>query len=149
MVTACDIRICSANASFSVKEVDVAITADMGTLQRLPRIVGDGRARELALTARSIAAEEALTCGLVSSIAHPTTEQVACPPPVLDASTTAATCPRQLHAYPNSDCSCNYLQPPRLRPPCHRIRTKRCLSISACDFSPPAAGLDTYMMGSR
>jgi enoyl-CoA hydratase/carnithine racemase len=41
-----------ADARLCVKEVDVAITADIGTLQRLPNIVGDGHARELALTAR-------------------------------------------------------------------------------------------------
>ena len=42
IATACDLRFCTASASFSVKEVDVGITADLGTLQRLPRIVGDG-----------------------------------------------------------------------------------------------------------
>lgn len=71
IITACDIRICSADATFCVKEVDVAITADMGTLQRLPRLVGDGRARELALTARSLPATEALAYGLVTTLVHP------------------------------------------------------------------------------
>ncbi len=42
LITACDIRYCSAGARFSVKEVDIAIVADMGTLQRLPGIVGQG-----------------------------------------------------------------------------------------------------------
>ena len=42
MATACDIRYCSADARFCVKEVDLAIVADMGTLQRLPGIVGQG-----------------------------------------------------------------------------------------------------------
>ena len=42
LITACDIRYCSANARFCVKEVDIAIVADMGTLQRLPGIVGQG-----------------------------------------------------------------------------------------------------------
>jgi enoyl-CoA hydratase/carnithine racemase len=68
LITACDIRLCAPSASFSVKEVDLAITADLGTLQRLPFIVGEGRARELALTARSINASTALAYGLVSRV---------------------------------------------------------------------------------
>ena len=50
--SACDLRYASAEANFAVKEIDVAIVADLGTLQRLPRLIGDGRARELALTGR-------------------------------------------------------------------------------------------------
>lgn len=67
LVTACDIRICTADAKFCVKEVDLAITADMGTLARLPGIVGDGHARELALTARLVNGDEAKAIGLVSA----------------------------------------------------------------------------------
>ncbi|KAK9831511.1 hypothetical protein WJX81_004189 [Elliptochloris bilobata] len=70
MITACDIRYCTESAYFCVKEVDLAITADMGTLQRLPGIVGDGAARELALTARRLGASEALALRLVSAV-HP------------------------------------------------------------------------------
>lgn len=69
MITACDIRLCAPNARFCVKEVDLAITADLGTLQRLPHIVGGGRAAELALTARTIGAAEAHGCGLVTRAA--------------------------------------------------------------------------------
>ncbi|BDA49242.1 Delta(3,5)-Delta(2,4)-dienoyl-CoA isomerase, mitochondrial [Coccomyxa sp. Obi] len=68
MITAADIRYCTADATFCVKEVDLAIVADMGTLQRLPGIVGEGIARELALTARVIGAEEANAIGLVSAV---------------------------------------------------------------------------------
>lgn len=67
LVTACDIRFCTADAKFCVKEVDLAITADMGTLARLPGIVGDGHARELSLTARLLPGEEAKTIGMVSA----------------------------------------------------------------------------------
>ena len=42
MAVACDVRYCSADARFCVKEVDLAITADIGTLQRLPTLVGHG-----------------------------------------------------------------------------------------------------------
>ncbi|KAK8507472.1 hypothetical protein V6N13_141495 [Hibiscus sabdariffa] len=68
IVTACDIRYCSKDAFFSVKEVDVGITADLGTLQRLPGIVGFGNAMELSLTARRFSGEEAKKLGLVSQV---------------------------------------------------------------------------------
>ncbi|KAI3720461.1 hypothetical protein L6452_21379 [Arctium lappa] len=66
IITACDIRFCTEDAYFSVKEVDLAITADLGSLQRLPGIVGYGNAMELALTARTFSGSEAKALGLVS-----------------------------------------------------------------------------------
>lgn len=66
IVTACDVRFCTEDAFFSVKEVDLAITADLGSLQRLPAIVGYGHAMELALTARRFSGSEAVDLGLVS-----------------------------------------------------------------------------------
>jgi enoyl-CoA hydratase len=66
LAVACDIRHCSADAVFSVKEVDVGMTADVGTLQRLPRLVGEGIARELAYTGRSLGGREAREIGLVN-----------------------------------------------------------------------------------
>lgn len=68
IITACDIRYCTKDALFSVKEVDLAITADLGTLQRLPGIVGYGNALELALTARRFLGLEAKDLGLVSRV---------------------------------------------------------------------------------
>ncbi|MFW7381261.1 MAG: crotonase/enoyl-CoA hydratase family protein [Oligoflexus sp.] len=68
LITACDFRYASKDASFSVKEVDLAIVADIGTLQRLPRIVSEGVARELALTARIVASEEAQRLHLVNRV---------------------------------------------------------------------------------
>ncbi|MGE3775438.1 MAG: crotonase/enoyl-CoA hydratase family protein [Gammaproteobacteria bacterium] len=65
---ACDLRYASADARFSVKELDLAIVADLGTLQRLPRLVGDGVARELIYTAREFGAEEAARIGFVSAV---------------------------------------------------------------------------------
>jgi enoyl-CoA hydratase/carnithine racemase len=59
LATACDVRLCSAEAKFSVREVRVAIVADLGTLQRLPRIVGQGHARQLALTGEDFDAAKA------------------------------------------------------------------------------------------
>ncbi len=69
LITACDIRHASVDASFSVKEVDLGIVADIGTLQRLPRLVGDGIARELALTGRVFHAQEAQGFGLINQLA--------------------------------------------------------------------------------
>ncbi len=68
MVTCCDMRYASAEAVFSVKEVDVGMTADVGTLQRLPRLVPDGVARELAYTGRNVEAAEAECIGLVNRV---------------------------------------------------------------------------------
>jgi enoyl-CoA hydratase len=59
LITACDMRYCSANAYFSVKEIDVGMTADVGTLQRLPRLIGEGMVRELAYTGRRVDGAEA------------------------------------------------------------------------------------------
>lgn len=68
LITACDLRLCSADAVFSVREVRIAIVADVGTLQRLPRIVGEGNARELCYTGDDIAAAHAHRIGLVNSV---------------------------------------------------------------------------------
>jgi len=67
LVTACDVRLCSADARFSVREVKVAIVADLGSLQRLPRIVGEGLTRELALTGDDFDAARALQIGFVNA----------------------------------------------------------------------------------
>lgn len=68
LIAACDIRLASAEARFSVREVKVAIVADMGSLQRLPRLIGEGHARRLALTGEDIDAERAERIGLVSEV---------------------------------------------------------------------------------
>jgi enoyl-CoA hydratase len=68
LATACDIRLASADAYFQVAEVDVAITADLGTLQRLTGLIPEGIVRELAYTGRRMEAEEALRLGLVNRV---------------------------------------------------------------------------------
>ncbi|XP_054992734.1 delta(3,5)-Delta(2,4)-dienoyl-CoA isomerase, mitochondrial-like, partial [Sorex araneus] len=69
LITACDIRYCAHDAFFQVKEVDVGLAADVGTLQRLPKIVGNqSLVNELAFTSRKMMADEALGCGLVSRV---------------------------------------------------------------------------------
>ena len=68
LAAACDVRVCARDAVFCVKEVDLAIVADIGTLQRLPALIGHGRALEMALTARPVRAEEARSVGLVTSV---------------------------------------------------------------------------------
>jgi enoyl-CoA hydratase/carnithine racemase len=66
LVCACDIRVASADALFSVREIDVGMTADLGTLQRLPRLVGEGMARELVYTGRNVDGREAREIRLVN-----------------------------------------------------------------------------------
>lgn len=69
LASVCDIRICSNTALFSVREVRIGLAADVGTLQRLPKITGnDSRVRELCLTGEVFSAHEALRIGFVSRI---------------------------------------------------------------------------------
>lgn len=69
LITAGDIRLASRDSVFCVKEVDVGLAADVGTLQRLPKVIGSqSLVRDLCLTARTMKADEALSCGLVSSL---------------------------------------------------------------------------------
>ena len=67
IATACDLRYTCDDATFSVKEIDLAITADVGTIQRLPRLVGEGVARELIYTGRTFQGREAALMGLVNA----------------------------------------------------------------------------------
>ncbi len=66
LLSACDIRLASRDAIFSVRETRLGIVADVGTLQRLPTIIGHGWTRELALTGRDFTAEEALKLGFIT-----------------------------------------------------------------------------------
>ncbi len=68
LISACDMRYATQDARFSVKEIDVGIVADVGTLQRLPKLIGDGLARELAYTAREFDGNEAHAMKLVNKV---------------------------------------------------------------------------------
>ena len=68
LLSACDIRMASKDAMFSIRETKIAIIADLGTLQRLPTIIGHGWFRELALTGRNFTAAEALQMGFITRI---------------------------------------------------------------------------------
>ena len=68
MVCAADMRYCTADAFFCIQEINIGLTADLGTLQRLPRIIPDGLARELAYTGRRLTADEAQAAGLVNQV---------------------------------------------------------------------------------
>lgn len=68
LTTACDIRLCTADATFSIHETKIAIVADLGTLQRITAIVGAGVAREMAYTGKKLPADRALRCGLVNEV---------------------------------------------------------------------------------
>jgi enoyl-CoA hydratase len=68
LIAACDVRYAAADAVFSVRETKVAIVADMGSLQRLPGIIGEGHLRELALTGKDVDAPRAAAIGLVNEV---------------------------------------------------------------------------------
>jgi Delta3,5-Delta2,4-dienoyl-CoA isomerase len=68
LITACDVRLASSDSVFSVRETKMAIVADLGSLQRLPRIVGAGHVAELAYTGKDISADRAKEIGLVNEV---------------------------------------------------------------------------------
>jgi enoyl-CoA hydratase len=59
-------RYCTEDAYFSIKEIDIGMVADVGTLQRLPKLVGDGIVRELAYTGKTFFGAEAVSMGLAN-----------------------------------------------------------------------------------
>ena len=68
MVCACDIRLASADAFFSIQEINIGMVADVGTLQRLPKLIPEGIVHELAYTGRRLPAQRALAVGLVNEV---------------------------------------------------------------------------------
>jgi enoyl-CoA hydratase len=68
LVTACDLRIGTADCFFTVQEINLAIVADVGTLQRLPHLLPQGLVRELAYTGRRFGAEEAARYGFLNRV---------------------------------------------------------------------------------
>jgi len=68
MITACDLRIAAQDAYFSIEEIHIGMAADVGTLQRLPKLIAPAVAAELAYTGRRFSATEALAMGLVSNV---------------------------------------------------------------------------------
>jgi enoyl-CoA hydratase len=68
LITCADMRYCSSDAYFTIKEIDIGMVADVGTLQRLPKLIGEGMARELAYTARKVDAAEAREIRLVNRV---------------------------------------------------------------------------------
>ncbi len=93
LISAVDIRYASADAKFSVREVKLAIVADVGSLARLPLILSEGHLRELALTGKDIDAARAEKIGLVNDVyddadaslaaAHATAAEIAANPPLV------------------------------------------------------------------
>ena len=73
LISACDSRYATADAFFCVQEINIGITADVGTLQRLPHLIPSGMVRELAYTGRRLPAARALEIGLVNEV-WPTSE---------------------------------------------------------------------------
>jgi enoyl-CoA hydratase len=76
IICTADIRLAASDAIFSVREAKVAIVADLGTLQRLPKIVGEGHVAELAFTGKDISAERAATIGLINHVHQGSADEV-------------------------------------------------------------------------
>lgn len=69
LICCADMRYASSDAEFAIKEIDIGMVADVGTLQRLPKLIGSqGLVRELAYTGRKVAADEAQAIGLVNRV---------------------------------------------------------------------------------
>ena len=68
LVTACCIRYATADAFFCIQEINIGMVADVGTLQRLPKLIPMGVVKELAYTGRRLPAQKALACGLVNEV---------------------------------------------------------------------------------
>lgn len=66
IAAACDLRYCTDDAYFSIREIDMGMVADLGTLQRLPRLIPQGTLREMAFTGRSVLGPEAERIGLAN-----------------------------------------------------------------------------------
>lgn len=68
LALACDLRVCSTDAFFTVQEIHIGMAADLGSLQRLPKVVPQGLARQMAYTGERLDATRALACGLVNAV---------------------------------------------------------------------------------
>jgi enoyl-CoA hydratase len=68
MICACDIRLATVDAFFCIQEINIGMTADLGTLQRLPKLIPEGIVHELAYTGRRLPAQRALSLGLVNEV---------------------------------------------------------------------------------
>ena len=68
LISACDMRYATADSWYCIQEINIGMTADVGTLQRLPHLMPSGLVRELAYTGRRMVADEALTSGLVNQL---------------------------------------------------------------------------------
>jgi enoyl-CoA hydratase len=68
LITACDMRFASNDAFFCIQEINIGMAADVGTLQRLPKIIPDSKMREMAYTGRRMLADEAKDSGLVGEV---------------------------------------------------------------------------------
>ena len=68
LITACDMRFASDDAFFCIQEINIGMAADVGTIQRLPKIIPDSKMREMAYTGRRMLADEAKDSGLVGEV---------------------------------------------------------------------------------
>jgi enoyl-CoA hydratase len=77
LVSACDIRLAEPSTFFSIQEINIGMVADLGTLQRLPKLVPEAIVHEMAYTGRRLSAQRALMAGLVNEICGSQAEMLA------------------------------------------------------------------------
>ncbi len=126
LIAAVDIRYASADAKFSLREAKLAIVADIGSLHRLPPIIGDGHLRELALTGKDIDAAYAERIGLVNAVfpdadaalaaARETAAQIAALPPLTVQGSRTCSAGSAPASSPTACATCR----PGTRPSCRR-----------------------------
>jgi len=75
IISACDMRYATSDAYFTIKEIDMGMVADLGTLQRLPKLIPDGIAREMAYTGKKLFSEAAKQAGLINQV-YPSKEEM-------------------------------------------------------------------------
>jgi len=68
IISACDLRYCTEDAYFSIKEIDMGMVADLGTLQRLPKLIAPAKVVEMAFTGNKVIGLEAMNIGLVNQV---------------------------------------------------------------------------------
>lgn len=158
MSSCADVRICAADTRFAVKEVDIGLAADIGTLSRLPRCVGSfSWVKDVCLSARPFDAREALAVGFVSQVhetkvkaieaAYKMAELLASKSPVAVQGTKEILNHARDHKVEESG---SHFQPMHVHPSCLSVANlPSLLPLQACDIPPFGTKVCSSRMTSR
>ena len=130
LIAACDIRLASRDARFSLREARIGMIADLGSLNRLPAIIGQGHTRELAFTGKDIDAERALRIGLINDI-YPDRESCLAAARAL-AEEIAAAAPL---AVQGAKETLNYCRNKSVRDGLEYVAARNCLALKSADVA--------------